>query len=383
MKTKHISWIDGLKGLSCILIFIHHFSLSFYPSIYYGSSTPVHSSLALFLSDNPLGFFLNGQFFVCIFCILSGIVISYQLFNHSNDTAYLSQTFFKRYFRLAIPICIVSFFVYIFLKLGLIHNLPVAEITGSPWLSAFYTDSLHFKDIFTYSFLDVLFQSDATFCTAFWMITYIFYGTFLSAILCVISNNRSKRIFVLFFLVFIVFLRQNSLLCCFVLGTMIAYTMFYITVPHNYPTYIAGIFFIIAGIFLGVYPTILPPSSFYAFLNHLPDILTPYKFYHTIGAFLLISGIHLFSPLGDLLGQKFFTRLGSISFSLYLIHIPFLFSFSMILYEKVFAVTTMYNLSVMITFACSLPLLLLLSALFYHFIEKKCALLTQQILKFF
>lgn len=383
MKTQRISWIDGLKGISCILIFIHHFSLSFYPSTYYGDSTPVHLSLALFLSNNPFGFFLNGHFFVCIFCILSGIVISYQLFKHSNDISYLSQSLFKRYFRLSIPICIISFIVYLFLHFGLFQNLSVATITESPWLSSFYTEALHLKDVFTYSFFDVLFKSDATFCTAFWMITYIFYGTFLSSVLCIISTNRSKRILFFYFIVFIAFLRQDSLLSCFVLGTIIAYILFYLTIPQNIISYLLGILFVILGIFLGSYPTILSPSPCYAFLNHLSSMLTPYKFYHTIGAFLLIMGIHMFSPFGTLLSSSFFTKLGSISFSLYLVHIPFLFSFSMILFNKLFIFTSKYNLSVLITFAVSLPLLILISTLFYNCIEKKCSRLTQCILNFF
>ena len=34
--SKRIMWLDGLKGLACIGVLLHHFSLAFLPAVYYG-----------------------------------------------------------------------------------------------------------------------------------------------------------------------------------------------------------------------------------------------------------------------------------------------------------------------------------------------------------
>ena len=45
MKNERLTWIDGLRGLACILIFTHHFLVSFFPSSYNGESKHLTNDL--------------------------------------------------------------------------------------------------------------------------------------------------------------------------------------------------------------------------------------------------------------------------------------------------------------------------------------------------
>lgn len=123
---------------------------------------------------------------------------------------------------------------------------------------------------------------------------------------------------------------------------------------------------------LGAYPVGHEPDNAYRILNHLPDRLNPVYFYHMLAAALLIMGIWLLEPLGKALSKKPVLFLGKISYSLYLVHIPVIYSLSAWLLVKFMAGTGNYNLSAGLSFAISLPVMILLAWLFYRFIEKNC-----------
>ena len=40
--NKRISYIDGLRGIACILVFVNHFLMAFYPASYFGADAPSH-----------------------------------------------------------------------------------------------------------------------------------------------------------------------------------------------------------------------------------------------------------------------------------------------------------------------------------------------------
>ncbi len=75
---KRIKWLDGIKGIAAIGVFTHHFLLDFLQSTYSGSRVSAHISAELEygFAQSPLSVLVNGNFWVCMFCLISGIILS-------------------------------------------------------------------------------------------------------------------------------------------------------------------------------------------------------------------------------------------------------------------------------------------------------------------
>lgn len=375
MKQR-IQWIDGIKGIACVMIFVHHFMLAFYPSTYFGNETVSHSFWDIYLSQSPYGVIINGNFYVCIFCILSGLLISLQVWNRQGDLQKISESMLKRYFRLAFPVAGVSFVVYVMLKLSVFSNLEVAKITGSTWLSSFYHEKYTIKDVFVHSFVKTWTESDGSFSTAFWMLTYIFYGSFLAYILAIIGYEKNKKIILLFMGVVAWYLWGNSLLACFGIGTIIGY---YSKNCNRKRNSICGIIFIIIGVFFGGYPSHIIPINVYKLFYNMPGQMDPSHFYHVIGAAMVIVGIYECKEIAGFLENKLFLFLGKISFSLYLIHIPILFSVgtdAFLIFNRCFE---NYHVNVLLTFMLTFVILIILSLVFHVIVESKCEKIVKKI----
>ena len=76
MQTTNdrVLWIDGLRGIACLAIFAHHFGCCFYPVTQYGPKGEMATPLGVALAQSPLGVLLNGNFWVCVFCVIAGFV---------------------------------------------------------------------------------------------------------------------------------------------------------------------------------------------------------------------------------------------------------------------------------------------------------------------
>ena len=73
---KRITWIDGLKGIACLLIFSHHFSLEYFNGAYFGEvmESKLPFRLDIRLSYEPYGILTNGNFWVCVFVTLAAFL---------------------------------------------------------------------------------------------------------------------------------------------------------------------------------------------------------------------------------------------------------------------------------------------------------------------
>ena len=179
LKKQRLDWIDGLRGICCILIFVHHFLLIFYPGTYSGNAVPSHmiAKLDIYLAQSPFASLFNGNFLVCIFCVVSAVSISYSIFRRT-DLNRLSRSMIKRFPRLALPLFVTSLLVYFMIKLSLFENDAAVRITQSWWLDLYYKNDPELWQVFRTSFIDVWFVGNSEFSTAFWMLKYIFYGSF-------------------------------------------------------------------------------------------------------------------------------------------------------------------------------------------------------------
>ena len=375
MKEKtRIDWLDGLKGLACALIFLHHFLLIFYPSIYYGAATPSHlNGYDVQLSQSPLSVFFNGSFLVALFCMISGVVISMQVMKLSDKNK-LGDVVAKRYFRLMLPLLPIGFVVFWMLKFGWFSNLEAGAYTQSPWALSYYRGEISFQTFLKSAFINTWFVGDDTLSTAYWMLSSLFYGTFLSVLLGVISWKYKKRVWVLHVLACVCFFYTSKFAFAFALGSLLACMRVYY--PHMFHK-AAGLVLLVIGLFLGGFPIAVEPKGVYRYLTHFT-----YLQWHMLGAFCVLYGIFCLGGLQKFFSAKPFLWLGKISYSLYLIHVPVLFSLSTSLFLWTESALG-YLPAVLLSLATSFVVALALSWLYRRYVEENCASLQRKILGWF
>lgn len=375
METKRITWIDGLRGVASLFIVFHHFIMGYYPAAYQGAQALTHmeGGVEAEFSQSPLAFFAIGDLWVSVFCLVSGFVISYQVF-HMTDEKQFSRSLLKRYPRLMLPVFALSAIVFVMLHLNLFFNTQAAALTGSEWLAQFYQDKTTLSDLIFSSIADTWIVGYSTlYSNAFWMLADLFGGSFMAYILAAMSKGMNRRVIFVYIGAALIYLSTNSRLTDFALGVLISYIVAQYGESihkHKKGCVAAGLVMLVLSVVLGAYPVAYAPTNAYRFLNHLPDRLNPYYFYHMLASALLVMAIWLLNPLRKLLSAKPVRFLGKISYSIYLVHIPVLFSLSAWLLIKLTEATGEYNISAGIMFAISLGVILILAWLFYLLVEK-------------
>ena len=223
MKDR-IEWIDGLKGIACLLILTHHYLVGFLPAIYYGRFVQSHFKYDVFLSQSVLSFPIVGNFWVFVFCLLSGFIITI-LSSTKNNIYNTFCKIVKRYIHFAIPLLFISILVYIFNKYNLFTNVRIANITGSPWLRSFYTQKISLFNYIKIALIDTLFYGSDKISTAFWMLKYMFLGSILTYLICLIFNKINKKYYLLLVILMICFAIKDhycTLLSSFIMGFLLA-----------------------------------------------------------------------------------------------------------------------------------------------------------------
>lgn len=308
-NVNRVKWIDGVKGVACILILLHHYMLAFFPSSYYGAVKESHcNGLDTFLSQSVFSFFMNGNFLVHLYILITGYVVSLQIKNMEKDNLFIFSL--KRYIKLAFPILVYCFIFW------LKQLLPCfSEI-----------DNITFVNVFKHGLIKVLFFGSNDFGGHFWMLNIILLGGFAVSLVATNSWHFSNRkMFFLFTIItFIIILPRDksSILyaTCFSGGCL----YFLIEELKNIDLGNKKIFIfsliLSVGVFFGAYPTGVIPTNYYRFF-YMPFFkgYTPY-FLHFVGAVLFFFSISQLVFIQGFFDSKLVQIFAKYSYSFYILH---------------------------------------------------------------
>lgn len=383
MKKERFTFLDGLKGFACLGVFTHHFFLSFFPASYFGTEAAVMtaSGFDASLSVEPYSFFVNGNFWVCLFLVISAFLLSNKIFQLKSKSAFdtLSETLLKRYLRLMIPAALIGVFSY-FLT-GLL------TLTGLNYLGKINT--LSFPSFLYHAVVHMWIFVDSSVQGPFWMLHYLLFGSYLAILIALATplKNRWTPLIHLFLTAVLGIL--NHYYAGIVLGVMICYLYHCRTFLQN--TYnngfinkitillvqnrilrdAAGILLLLAGLFLGAYPSYVKPDNIYRIFNAYafrdPDA---YELIHSIGAACLLASFFLLKELADFFSTKLFLFLGKISFSIYLVHSILLEHLGYFIMHKTNDLIGNYSYAGILTYLILFSLLLPLSLACYYTVER-------------
>jgi peptidoglycan/LPS O-acetylase OafA/YrhL len=394
--TMRVKYIEGMRGLAALMVLFSHLIAAFYPVLYpYPTVFPISLDelatqplLVKAFVFTPLNIFYNGIFAVMIFLIISGYVVSYNCF-HNKDENYITASFFKRYFRLTIPIlfsCVISYFL---LEVGAFSNLKASWASHSPWLSQFYTCDANFFNMIKFVLYDEYIRSysiDDLVCygTILWVTYALLLGSFLVYAFYALFARASSRLRIFIYIALIIIFNK-SLLLAIILG-MILCDMDAHNVFQNVNKFILLIM-LLPGIYLA--SCIRLDFPFYTILdidfmkNYFGGWFSLVGFYYNVGAFLLFFALSRLSFSIKVFSSKVAVYIGKISFSIYILHFIVICSLSSFIFVWLKNYINASNeLSFIFTSAITIVVTILLSHIFYRYIELKSINWSQSLYNF-
>ena len=328
MNTKHISYLDSVRGIACmIVVFMHFFTFFEKP----------HWAI---LQIPPLNFLLSGGFAVCIFFVLSGFVLSYKFIGNGNKWKIIEATI-KRPVRLLGVVFFTSLPAFSFL------------LTNDFWTNRIFVD----YDIYIKYFAGIpthLFTFGSLANPPLWTINIEVWGSFLTFGIIFFAEylNKYTRMAVLTVLL-VCFL--NTYYCAFIFGIIMA------DLHKNYClkfNIITSFFILITGIYLVTY---IPYSGL--------TIIKPG--YIMAGAMLLFIFVLYNDKIHNILNSRLLVFIGGISYSLYAIHWLVLKFFSYSIYSRLINYCN-NDIAFIGMIIISIPVMFIFSYLVDRFIDKPC-----------
>lgn len=301
MREKYL---DGLRGWAALIVVVFHTTLML----------KIESGLPF----TPI--YLDGAFSVFIFFALSGYVLSISFYRTGRRVDVVDLAL-RRYPRFVVPIFVVCAVALTLMNFGLMSNLEAAKVTGSDaWLGRFYNFHGSIPDLFLYSFgrvfTGILPYNDYN--SSLWTMEVEMQGSIIIFAMLLIAN-RSTGARLIGHVVFIgVTLWIPSFMLAMALGAAIAnFTQFELhkrLVASRFAGWFSWLLFVAGLASAAVRP------------HHYGQIWT------SVAGAAILYAVVLNSTLQSCLSSRLSQWLGKISFSIYLVHIVVICSFSSWLY---------------------------------------------------
>lgn len=376
-NSKRITWIDGLKGIACLLIFTHHFSLEYFNGAYFGDimESKLPFQLDIRLSYEPYGILTNGNFWVCVFVTLAAFLTAVSVLRAIDGThsagarqkdwqEKLSGMIVKRYVRLAVP-CGIAGILYWVLRQCLVPHFECYR--GLENL-------LTFEQMLWHTFVKMWIVPDQEALGPYWMLYIIFWGTFISIILALATRYSKRWVLPFFFLIASMLLwAKDEYYLCVVAGVLLAWIMNSGVLADNRRNRWLALIPLAAGLYLGGYPSYAQPVFFYRCLGRLCQHIFAGKgiaTYHVLAAALLILGIIMCKPVQRGLSVKPLRWLGSVSMGIFVLHVTVMQFVGRPLQNMFLGMGMSYPLMVLVVYLILMVLLLLLAWGFHNTVER-------------
>jgi peptidoglycan/LPS O-acetylase OafA/YrhL len=376
LPAHTLHYLDGIRGLAAVVVVAHHLASIFYPALITADKyTTRLGDWELMVASSPLNVLLGGHLAVCLFFVLSGVVLSEQYFRTGQLAAVQSQAA-RRYVRLVVP---VGFSVLLAAGLhwaGAFRHVELGRQLSNAWLAGFWQEPLGAGwDLLLDALVKVPLNGEAKYNPVHWTLNTELIGSyFVFALLALFGNFRRRGLLYVFMLVVLHFANLSFYLAAFTVGVALNDARHHAAWPavaqRNRRT-VVGLL-LLAGALLGSFPQaafVEVETTAYRFLQ--PAWFThdrAMQVAHILGATAFIAAVMASPTLRRALGARWLRWLGGISFSLYLLHFLVIATFTSAVFLSL-APQLSYHTTVALSVLVTVPILLLLSWAMYRLVD--------------
>ena len=325
METKKLVYLDGLKGIGCVMVYLCHFVFAFYYGMYRYEVKSCHlpNHLEISIGKSPLNLLFNGNTAVRLFLVLSGYLLCRNYFL-TKDRKRLLQSAKMRYLRLMPPVLVVNTAVFLLMMLGLYQNGPAALIAGSEeWFAGFNAFTPSAWGMLKESLIGCYLFGTNDYNGVLWTLQMLFVGAYLDYALAYLVSGSKWR-WLLYGVLALLLMRTDylSIFLGYVLCDLMHTDFRWRKACCECRLFNVGL--CVAGLYLMSYP-----SAGFGYEGTLWGIL-PFVFvnyYHILGGLCFVFAVLNLQGLQRFFSWRGFLYLGRISYSLYLIHFPVIATF--------------------------------------------------------
>lgn len=368
MKNRFLE-LEGLRAVAAISVVFYHFFLAFYAYSFFGPASDSVVTQNNFLEDNlygnPIMAVVSGTFAVAVFFVLSGFVLSIGYFQ-SHKIESIKKMAAKRYPRLMLPALASILMCFFVLVLGLSHIQEVAHISKSGWLAGTWTFEPNILSALWDGLIGIFSSSGNAYNNVLWTMNIEFVGSFIVfGFLIIFGNAKNRPIAYALLLLF----SYNTWFMAFVIGMIMA-DLYANGKLGSRNLGLSTIFLLVIGVFLGGYPVGGASNTIYSFFT-IPDAHVNWvAIYPTVGASILIFVILTTKKVGQIFSGRLLSSLGKYTFSLYLVHLVVLYTFTTLVFLLLRnSIGLGYNTAVMVSIISSIPVVALVTWLFEKYID--------------
>jgi peptidoglycan/LPS O-acetylase OafA/YrhL len=215
-SNGRLAELDGLRGWSSLSVVLSH--------LIFGVFANAEPHLVNQTIKNLLEPFLGGTFDVCVFFVLSGDALSSSHWRTPFKRDFVARLI-TRYVRLAVPICVASFAVFLLVKCELVYFKEAGALLNSgEWLGAFLQGNYTLADVMSYSFADVFLRHDphTDLIPFLWTMKTEWFGSLATICYLYVEDLIPFKGKILC-LAFVLCVWLDSTLACFVFGVICGY----------------------------------------------------------------------------------------------------------------------------------------------------------------
>jgi peptidoglycan/LPS O-acetylase OafA/YrhL len=326
-SRERIAALDGLRGIAACVVIAFHYLYLFYPGMIPPDISPTLARLA----DTPLGILWNGRFAVVVFFVLSGFVIAGAGDRRRES---LLVTVAARYLRLAIPVLMSVLVAWVLLRIFPTATLDLIEAADNPsrWAAFTYQGEI---PSFAYAVADGLLHNfvrgGSYFNNVLWTMQIELIGSVGIFVLYAMSKGPLRiALLIAVGAVLILDWRLPLAYLAFVLGALLYEAQIRGWLKKMPPA--LPILCLIGGLLLGA-PG--PGAAGRIGVDDLPilsNLGATQSLTEIIAAALIVFSVLSLRNLKSLLSHGVVRWLGRISFSLYLLHVPLLYTIAAFAY---------------------------------------------------
>jgi len=342
MPLERILFLNGLRGVLALVVFLHHFFYLFVPDLVFGGTYQQFVNnewpITRIIAYSPFNLFFNPGAAINFFFLISGYIQSLR-YSKTNDLVFIQAGFLKRYFRLALPTLAVVMIVFVFHRWHLINKsgFPTHEMNFK-FINAVLPDNFNIFEAIRFG-STIFFESNPGYYSVLWTMPIELYSSLMVFIILMVTHQNKNKIWLfLFWLLLQLFVLNAFYSALFTIGVLIAFVenrplQFRMPVLPGFLKF----FLLVGGVYFSSYPytgfenaaywsMYMPISFFDLFHNNLV---------YLIGDTFLFILLLYSQRIKKILSHPVFLFFGNISFMFYLIHFLLLFSLAPSVYSAI------------------------------------------------